>query len=212
MWFFLFGFQIYNIVFLVFPYTWTFGVQMSLRDLGRWIWDPTADDDLLLSCVPLYFCYCMSVWLGPSDGRSDGYASFSVVFSCIVTCVVIISSLCEPLDRRSNGLLCLPCLLFIIQVFLKPLDLWWTAVMSLFLIKSGPPDSSDGPDLICLSQTHWPIFLNRFDPSRAQYSEPTRFFCLSPIFSTVLLNTPLFSIITPFSLCFLSFKNIFALY
>jgi len=55
-------------------------------------------------------------------------------------------------------------------------------------------------------------------PTQGPVYEPTRFLCLSPIFSTVLLNTPLFSIITPFSfknlfsLCFLSFKNIFALY
>ena len=94
----------------------------------------------------------MSVWLGPSDGRSDDYASFSVVFCCIVTCVVIISSLCKPLDRRSNGLLCFPVysLLFI---FFKPFDLNRTAVMICLMIESGPPDSSDGPDLICLSQT-----------------------------------------------------------
>ena len=94
--------------------------------------------------------------------------------------------------------------------FFKPFDLNQTALMICFVIKSRPPDLSDGPDLICLSQTHWPILLNRFDPPRAQFTNRPVFSCLSPIFSTVLLNTPLFFIFTPFflknlfSLCFLS--------
>ena len=84
--------------------------------------------------------------------------------------------------------------------FFEPLDLWWTAVMNCSMIESGPPDSSDGPDLICLSQTHWPIFLNRFDPPRAQFSEPTRFSCLSPIFSIFFVKyTTVFNYYTIFS-------------
>jgi len=120
---------------------------------------------------------------------------FQLFFCCIVTCVVIISSLCKPLDRRSNGLLCFPVysLLFI---FFKPFDLNRTAVMICLMIESGPPDSSDGPDLICLSQTPWPIFLNRFDPPRAQFT-----------------NRPIFMLKHSFFFyCFANYTSVFIYY
>jgi len=61
----------------------------------------------------------------------------------------MVSSLCEPSDvDLTVAVLSVPLSLY------KPLVSFYTAVMSLFLVKSGPPDSSDGPDLICLSQTH----------------------------------------------------------
>ena len=64
----------------------------------------------------------------------------------------------EPSDLRSNGH-CASCVYFsFCAVSFKPFDLNLAAVMNCFMIKSGPLDSSDGPDLICLSQTHDPYF------------------------------------------------------
>ena len=189
---------------------------MSLWDLGRWIWDPMADDDsaLIMCCFFISVIICLFGW----DRQIYDLTAtvlFGLSFLYVIPFVVIVSSLCEPSDLSSDGC-CALCFSHVIWIFLNPWILDQTAVMNCFMIKSGPLDSSDGPDLICLSQTHDSLFWT--GSTHPGPSFPTRFSCLSPIFSTVLWNTPLFFIITPFflkkfiSLCFLSFKNIFALY
>jgi len=64
------------------------------------------------------------------------------------------------LNRRIVNLT-VPTLLVLVltlRVFFNPWIFDQMAVMNCSMIKSGPPDSSDGPDLICLSQTHDPYF------------------------------------------------------
>ena len=141
------------------------------------------------SCVSFFGYIVVCFLFKPSDSWSDGHCASNVCSLSFVCCVFFYSLIFDQ-----------------------------TAVMIYFMIKSGFPDSLDGPDLICLSQTHWPRFLNRFDPPRAQFTNRPVFSCLSPIFSTVLLNTPLFFILHLFSsknyflFVFFHFKNIFALY
>jgi len=93
-----------------------------------------------------------------------------------------------------------------------------TAVMSLFLIKSGPPDSSDGPDLTCLSQTHDPYFepvrpaqgsVFRTDPF--SFLKPNIFYCFAK-YTTVFHYYTIFSQKFIFSLFSFPLKIFFALY
>jgi len=75
-----------------------------------------------------------------------------------------------------------PIFFFYFSIYLMFFNPWIsypTAVMNCFMIKPGPPDSSDGPDLICLSQTHNPSFRPVW-PIQDPVIRTDPFSCLSP--------------------------------
>ena len=64
----------------------------------------------------------------------------------------------EPSDRKSDGHYVSGIYFSFLYVFFLNHLINLAAMMNFSLIKSRPPDSSDGPDLIYLSQTHDSLF------------------------------------------------------
>jgi len=89
----------------------------------------------------------------PLDLRSNAPGWSCLRYNALPLFLLIYVYFFEPSDLWSDGP-CASCVYFSFCVvsFFKPFDLNQTAVMIYFMIKSGPPDSLDGPDLICLSQ------------------------------------------------------------